>query len=207
MDMMDEVLKRHVGTYSDLTIVSGMREFKVHKFVLCGRSDWFEKATKKDAFVEGRTGVIKMDHDDSDAIAAMLAYLYTGTYEVTFPRNMSESSPEAPGHIMMFHLQVYTVADQLRIVDLKLHVEERFQIAASEYWKDPSFPATIQFAYSVAPPGLEGNELRKIVVELAVKNAKHLFTDKESSFSKMMEGNAEFGRDLSKRLAGKCFRF
>lgn len=39
------------GQYSDLTIVSDMRQFRVHKFVLCGRSAWFEKATKKNAFL------------------------------------------------------------------------------------------------------------------------------------------------------------
>lgn len=151
--------------------------------------------------------MIKMDNEDSDAIAAMLTYLYTGTYAVTFPGNMRENSPEAPGHIMMSHLQVYAVADQLRIVDLKLHVEANFQLAGKHHWKDPSFPATIQFAYSVASPGFEGNNLRRIVVGLAAENAKHLFTDKESTFSKMMESNPDFGRDLSRRLAGNVYGF
>lgn len=147
-----------------------------------------------------------MDNEDSEAIAAMLAYLYTGTYEVPLPKNMSKSSPEAPGHIMMFHLQVYTVADQLRIVDLKLSAEDSLRLAANEHWKEPSFPSTIRFAYSIAPPSSEGEGLRKIVVELAAENAKHLFTEKESTFSKMMESNADFGRDLSRRLAERLYK-
>lgn len=37
--------------YSDLLVQSGSREFKVHKNVVCGQSEWFEKAIKKDAFL------------------------------------------------------------------------------------------------------------------------------------------------------------
>lgn len=50
------------GQYSDLTIVSGMREFKVHKVVVCGRSEWFEKAMKEDAFmVTSSVAFVKTD--------------------------------------------------------------------------------------------------------------------------------------------------
>lgn len=70
-----------------------------------------------------------------------------------------------------------------------------------------SFLAAIQFAYSIAPPGFEGDELRKIVVELSADDSEHFFTDKESTSSKMMESDPEFGRDLSKRLAGQLHDF
>lgn len=41
------------GKYSDLTIKSGPREFKVHKVVVCEQSEWFEKATKDNTFLVG----------------------------------------------------------------------------------------------------------------------------------------------------------
>jgi len=39
------------GKYSDLTGQSIAREFKVHKIIVCEQSEWFEKATKENAFL------------------------------------------------------------------------------------------------------------------------------------------------------------
>jgi hypothetical protein len=39
------------GKHSDVTVQTVAREFKVHKIIVCERSEWFEKATKENVFL------------------------------------------------------------------------------------------------------------------------------------------------------------
>jgi hypothetical protein len=149
-----------------------------------------------------------MDEDEPDAIAAMVEFFYQQDYEVSYPRSMSEASPEAHGHTMIFHLQVYALANRLQIQDLKNLAAENFADVIIKHWGDPSFPAAIQFAYSIAPPSTEGDDLRASVVDVATAHAKDLFTNGgKEIFLMMMENNAEFGKDLSRSLAKRAYGF
>jgi BTB/POZ domain len=51
----------------------------VHKKVLCGQSDFFEKACEG-GFKEASSGVIDLTGDDPDAVKAMVQYCYTVNY-------------------------------------------------------------------------------------------------------------------------------
>ncbi|KAE9963533.1 hypothetical protein BLS_009202 [Venturia inaequalis] len=189
------------GKYSDLIVQSGAREFKVHKVVICEQSEWFEKATKDNTFLESQTGIIKMNEDEPDSVAAMLEYLYKDDYTLVYPSSMTKDSPEAKGHEMMFHLHVYVLADKLRIPALKKTASNYFRELVYSYWNDISFPSVVQFTYSIAPPGPDGDDLRMIVVGVAGLHAKELVADSNELFASMMEGLAEFGKDLSQWLA------
>jgi hypothetical protein len=51
----------------------------VHKKVLCGQSDFFEKACEG-GFKEASSGVIDLTDDDPDAVKAMVQFCYTVNY-------------------------------------------------------------------------------------------------------------------------------
>ncbi|TID23354.1 hypothetical protein E2P81_ATG02927 [Venturia nashicola] len=191
------------GKYSDLTVQSGACEFKVHKVVVCEQSEWFTKATKNNTFLESQTGIVNMNEDEPDAVAAMLEYLYKDDYTLSYPFSMTKDSPEAKGHEMMFHLHVYALADKLRIPALKETSSNYFGLLVSSYWSDPAFPSVVQFTYSIAPPGQDGDGLRRIVVSTAGIHAKEFLVDTNELFLSMMEGLADFGKDLSQWLAKK----
>ncbi|KAG4292324.1 hypothetical protein FPRO06_13577 [Fusarium proliferatum] len=63
------------GDYSDLVIVCGQARHKVHKAVICPRSDFF-KAACGSGFKEAQTGEIELPDDDPFAVSMMIEYLY-----------------------------------------------------------------------------------------------------------------------------------
>ncbi|KAK3631535.1 hypothetical protein LTR56_012291 [Elasticomyces elasticus] len=86
--------------YADLTIECGGRTYRVHKAIVCGQSDWFQAACRKDTFKEGRESTIVLKTssdpaedqtglDDPEAIRHMVHYLYHGDYN-NFPKRNKE---------------------------------------------------------------------------------------------------------------------
>ncbi|EME40549.1 hypothetical protein DOTSEDRAFT_104960, partial [Dothistroma septosporum NZE10] len=67
------------GAYADLEVRCEDREWLVHKNVLCPQSDWFN-AAGDGRFRETEERVIVLHDDKSDAVEAMLSYLYTQDY-------------------------------------------------------------------------------------------------------------------------------
>ncbi|KAI6809619.1 hypothetical protein KC342_g18313 [Hortaea werneckii] len=78
--------------YSDLTIVCGSFEAKVHKCIVCPQSEFFEKACETGRWKEGDTGVIELRpashygddaiaEDDPEAVRLMIDYFYLGDYD------------------------------------------------------------------------------------------------------------------------------
>ncbi|KAE9964439.1 hypothetical protein BLS_008371 [Venturia inaequalis] len=175
------------GDHSDLTIKCNDRDFKVHRMVLCPQSPFFAKAVKKHAFEEGQTGVISMNHDDPDAIEAMLQFLYTGDYNT---ENLT----------MQNHLKIYELADKVDVSALKTLCEDKFNAMARNNWKDLSFPGCMKTAYDITPPGPSGENLRSIVVKIASENVKQLF-QLDTGFKQMLADVAELGADMVEFLA------
>lgn len=70
--------------YADLTVKCGEITTRVHKAIVCIRSEWFAKAVDDERFLEGREGVIEFKEESPRTVQWMLEYLYTGRYEVLF---------------------------------------------------------------------------------------------------------------------------
>ncbi|KAF5631134.1 amino acid transport gap1 [Fusarium tjaetaba] len=67
------------GDYSDLTITCGKDQYRVHKAIICPRSNFF-KAACDGKFKEAQTGEIDLPDDDPTAVRMMIQYLYHDTY-------------------------------------------------------------------------------------------------------------------------------
>ncbi|KAK3691908.1 hypothetical protein LTR37_018339 [Vermiconidia calcicola] len=70
------VLQRmfETGEFSDLTIGTSTKTFKVHKAVVCQKSPFFRAACTRD-FLEAKTGHINLEENES-VIYASLQHLY-----------------------------------------------------------------------------------------------------------------------------------
>ncbi|KAI9832043.1 MAG: hypothetical protein M1819_004587 [Sarea resinae] len=79
--LVSEVTRsKETGQYSDLTIICGSRQFKVHRNIVCPQSKFFEVACNS-GFKEASTGEILLPEDDPNEIEHLIAYLYTGKYD------------------------------------------------------------------------------------------------------------------------------
>jgi hypothetical protein len=82
----------HDDSCQDLVIILSKETIKVHKAILCSRSDFFRVACKKSTFKEGEESVIDLSADDEDPIGnhpspvrLMIEYFCTLDYEVYLP--------------------------------------------------------------------------------------------------------------------------
>ncbi|KAF5989216.1 kelch 4 [Fusarium coicis] len=73
------------GDYSDFVITCGETRHKVHKAIICPRSDFF-KAACGSGFKEAQTGEVELPDDDPFAVSMMIEYCYHQTY--TIPDDM-----------------------------------------------------------------------------------------------------------------------
>lgn len=129
-----------------------------------------------------------MNHDDPDAIEAMLGFLYTGDYSTK-------------SVTMQSHLKIYELADRLDISALKRLSENKFEVLAMNKWEDATFLPCVKTAYDITPPGPGGERLRSMVINIASQHLKELF-NLDIGFKNMMIEVPEFGGDLAEVLAG-----
>lgn len=102
---------------------------------------------------------------------------------------------------MLFHVNVYALADRIQNKPLKTLAEKKFEVIAKKEWKLPDFPSAVQAVYSVAPPGSTGDSLRKMIIRLVVSHAKELF-NLDRGFTAMLQDTPDFAADLARALAG-----
>jgi hypothetical protein len=102
---------------------------------------------------------------------------------------------------MLFHINVYALADRVQHTPLKKLAETKFEALANKEWKSPDFPSAIEAIYSVAPPGTTGESLRKMIVRMVVSHAKELF-GLDRGFSAMLQDTPDFAADLARALSG-----
>ncbi|KAE9993179.1 hypothetical protein EG327_006178 [Venturia inaequalis] len=182
--------------FSDMTITcKDNRVFKVHRAVICTQSEVFDKMCTKN-WKEKNESNIDLTDQDTDAVEALLAYLYTSEYTAKEKENA-----------LVLHVHVYQLAHMYLIGELCKVAAELFDKAAEEDWNLPSFPLAVQETY--ANPEAEEKTLRKIVVKHAVDNLSELLEDDEGEFAKTMVVFGEFGKDVSRALieeSGSSYR-
>ena len=100
---------------------------------------------------------------------------------------------------IIFHTQVYGIADIYDMQLLKDYAKKLFQDAAKEGWKTDDFSSAVQVAYTNVPSTDRG--LRNTIINIAVDNASTLATQKD--FKEALHNVPELAADLAIALAMK----
>jgi len=90
------------------------------------------------ALQEGKSGIIALDETCSEAVQAMLRYLYTSDYE--------DPSQESPNPLL--DAQVYALADFCALPFLKTQAAEGFRKSACLF--DPGFLKSVDVVYGTS---------------------------------------------------------
>ncbi|GAB1740736.1 hypothetical protein NU219Hw_g5821t1 [Hortaea werneckii] len=192
-EALQKLLK--TGEYSDLTIKCGLRTFKVHKAIVCARSEYFAAACKPGAFKEGATGTIELlstvdpnaakddpSFDDPAAVKLMIDFLYLHDYasirtyldssEATkdFCSGLLGHGPGDAGAIM--HAKVYALGSKYQIPSLQSASLKKFEEAAALAWATDEFVHAVHLVHSTTPDSDKG--LRDVTARVILEHDDEL---------------------------------
>ncbi|KAM0717580.1 hypothetical protein Q7P37_007432 [Cladosporium fusiforme] len=153
------------GKYSDLTLKCGNRSWKVHKSVVCLRSDFFAGACDG-LFKEPCTNVIDMSDDDEHALAAMIRFMYHDTYDTTV------LPPD--DHAIFLHIRVFALANKYFVAPLQ-DLAERKTVEELANWDTLVFAQAVKEIYALTAHTTHSSTLRTAAVSIAHENATKLF--------------------------------
>lgn len=102
--------------FTDLTLVCGGRQFKVHKLVLYGQSKVF-KTLLGSGFKEGSANTIELHEDDPEALDILIKFMYRRPTDLSPPRYNVQP--------MTFAVKVYALADKYAVKPLCAQVSTR----------------------------------------------------------------------------------
>ncbi|KLU84725.1 hypothetical protein MAPG_03764 [Magnaporthiopsis poae ATCC 64411] len=119
--------------YSDLVLSWGGQDYKVHKAIVCPRSDFFAAACRGD-FGEAREGRISLSEDDPQVVDLMIYYMYHLDYDISQRRRGSEmlANGATAGWELPIHAKVYAIAEKYGVVGLKTVSHRKFEAALAK---------------------------------------------------------------------------
>ncbi|KAK8093138.1 uncharacterized protein PG998_014539, partial [Apiospora kogelbergensis] len=149
--------------YSDLIISCGGTDHRVHRSIVCPRSDFFAAACRN-GFNEAKEGKISLSDDDDKAVDFMIYYLYNLNYHPSYPREQSENDLERKennqaglseglqpiyphGNELIIHTKVYVLAEKYLINGLKALALLKFNEATIEHSTSNALLEATQVAY------------------------------------------------------------
>lgn len=97
------------GTLSDTQVRCGKRTWKVHKAILCVRSEWFKKALTG-RFKEAKEGSVNIKEFKENEVDCLLRYIYTGSI------NVSKNFTAPVG--LYASMSIWKIGDFFRLSDL-----------------------------------------------------------------------------------------
>ncbi|RDI83877.1 hypothetical protein Vi05172_g6279 [Venturia inaequalis] len=189
LDGMAELLDS--GEYSDMSVTCKQKVFKVHKAVVCTRSNFFRNAMKNGTFKESETGNIDLSDDDPLAVEAVLRFVYQGSYS-----SLAKGNKDA----MILHARVYNLAEMYAIKSLKTMAATELEKLAETDFKLPALPLAIKEIYENCQ--VDDKTLRDIVVRVVLSNYDSLLKPSAGNFESMkLTELGDFAADI---LHAKC---
>ena len=184
--------------YSDLTITTLTRSFKVHKAIVCTQSKVF--AAMSDAgFRESTTSILPLEHDDPATVERMLTFLYTGDYDQCQPHGTDNNGKPFVDAMLMANTLVYSIADKYDIEPLKLLAEDKFLNAVFQSFPPlicKDFQDIVATVFSTTPDTDKG--LRSIVTDIAARDMGMDTILKSKAWKEVLESNGAIGRAIFK---------
>ncbi|KMU74568.1 hypothetical protein CISG_04275 [Coccidioides immitis RMSCC 3703] len=134
--------------FADLTIRVADEEFKVHKVVVCGQSEFFSRMFSSD-WKENVNNEVKLGEVDPSAVEAMIHFMYGIDYD---------SSGSGRGRVspVFFNTQVYALAEEYEVQKLKQLAKEKFATSVRACWDMDDFPPVIVEVYNTTPSADRG---------------------------------------------------
>ncbi|KAL2158847.1 hypothetical protein VTH06DRAFT_4039 [Thermothelomyces fergusii] len=174
------------GEHSDLVISCQGKEYRVHKAIVCPRSDFFSTACRSD-FKEAQEGKIDLPDDDPELVRIMIYYLYHLDYSVSPPQKQvvsdledaqskNETLAKPTMGVLTTHAKVYTLAEKYLIQGLKTLALQKFTSAIASSIDVDDYLEAAQEAYTSTIHDDRG--LRDAIVETLYIHADWL--DKEN---------------------------
>lgn len=130
-----------------------------------------------------------MPEDDPKVVSTAVNLLYGFSFD-------DNRDNEIPAIVLLAKL--YGFADKYSFSGLKNLMRTTYKDEAKKSWNSTAFSTSIKFVYELTPPG--DRCLRDVVVELAAKNASHLFKA-NAAFAETMDTVGQFGKDLTMELS------
>ncbi len=129
--------------------------------------------------------------EKAPVVEAVLTYLYNFNYET----GMLITSRPPP---MVFHAQVYAMAEMYGIQSLKTYSKEKFETTIATGWNLEAFPSSITEVFSTTPETDRG--LRDPVIKVCCENSKALVAD--DGFKVILREAPGFAAEFAEVLAG-----
>ncbi|KAL7944211.1 hypothetical protein V8C42DRAFT_326164 [Trichoderma barbatum] len=185
------------GQFSDLTLVCQGEEFKIHRVVACPQSPVLSAAISGE-FKESLTGVIEIEHFDSETVRRMVEYLYTGNYDSDQAQEQSkaaagvatsgaltsasssvsttaDTAPPVPPAAastqgVLSHVRVNAIGDYYGIQGLMLLANQKIQQAYQNKWDANAFLTSAKEALD----STGDKKLHRMMALLAAQNLNAL---------------------------------
>ncbi|CAI7623425.1 unnamed protein product [Penicillium crustosum] len=169
------------GTFSDLTIYTTDQALKVHKLVVCSRSEAFRRIFSNEN-KEAHVFEIKDEHPR--VVEAMIRSFYGLHYDIIQPK--PRMCP------LLFNVQVYAIANRFEVEYLKIQAKLTFVTLAQDHWDTDEFLTAAFEAYETTPQADRG--LRDVVVAVCQKHRRELREKKV--FEKLVQETPGLATDL-----------
>ncbi|KAJ5938796.1 BTB/POZ protein [Penicillium verhagenii] len=175
--------------FTDLVIATEEQEFKVHRVVVCGQSEYFARLYNG-KWTETTDATIKLMDDDPRAIEAMIHFMYGFDYD----SSGSELGRVSP---MIFNIKLYQMADKYFIPQLKKKAKYKFEQIAKTCWEMDDFPIAIAEAYQRTHK--HDRDLRELLVKISQEHVVELAENEK--FCSALEETTGFAADLALSLS------
>lgn len=158
------------------------------------RAPYFQSEAER--FVEGGPRRIELIHDDVDACAAVLEYIYKGDYFPTVSGNTMEYDPSVPnpddnGVALLRHARVYTLAKRFGLPALAGVAHKKIHLTQSTAKGEIAYA---RFVYKETSTGDEA--IRKPVAAFWATRSHVLRHEAEQEFKKLCLEHPQFGFDV-----------
>ncbi|OJJ35968.1 hypothetical protein ASPWEDRAFT_28560 [Aspergillus wentii DTO 134E9] len=173
--------------YSDVTIQTKDTKYNVHKLVLSGQSQYFERLFDG-YWKEAKEKTIVLHDDNPDVVKAMILFMYGFDYA---QRCKSDSA--------LFHASIYCVADKYLLTALKSTAKAKYDAAVERSLLEKTLLHLIPELYNDFP--CLDNALRKTVIDICSKYSS--YCNEQQEFETVLEQVPEFAIDFALALARK----